>query len=305
MGPQRILQAIGAVALGASSVAAAPRLHERVAVIDLGPDAGSATVRRQLAEAVVAAGLDPVIGDGVEDALAGQDVTHDGVLLAAAIDKAQRAFGALDCKAATAASLEAAGIGAARQAAGLPVPELPRAWTYVLLCAKDTANDLDAAMRAASRLRTLGGSTDVPPDVWAKYARDRRRRRWRSARARHHLRAGAAIWVDYQQVGVAPVHVRLLPAGEHIVAAALGEHQAWLGERAFDRAAEVLRGSDRGGRRNVVGGRQAGHRLAWRAAPGERGRVGAGASPRASRDHPPWRDDPRRGASSVAPSLPT
>ncbi|HEU4729361.1 MAG TPA: hypothetical protein VFT22_15775, partial [Kofleriaceae bacterium] len=66
-------------------MAAAPRMHERVAVIDLGPGAGSpggkgfADVAHKLQEAIVAAGLDPVIGDGVEDALAGRDVDRDAV----------------------------------------------------------------------------------------------------------------------------------------------------------------------------------------------------------------------------------
>ncbi|MBA3541712.1 MAG: hypothetical protein H0T79_19010, partial [Deltaproteobacteria bacterium] len=53
------------------------KLHERVAVIDLGPADGG-VVRQRLAAAIVAARLAPVIGDGVEDALAGDSVDRDG-----------------------------------------------------------------------------------------------------------------------------------------------------------------------------------------------------------------------------------
>ena len=135
MGAQQVLRA-AAVALipfllGGIASAAPSRLHERVAVIDLGPD--DPAIRKQLATAVVAGGLDPVIGDGVEDALSGIATQLDAVALAAALDEAQRAFGALDCTATTTAAQRAIGIGAARQAGGLAVAELPRAWSYVLL----------------------------------------------------------------------------------------------------------------------------------------------------------------------------
>ncbi|MDQ3367929.1 MAG: hypothetical protein M3680_21095, partial [Myxococcota bacterium] len=78
-------------------VAAAPtRRGERIAVIDLGPDPAAGAVRQQLAAAVIAAGFDLVIGDGLEDALAGRNVDRDAVEVAAALAEAQRAFGALD-----------------------------------------------------------------------------------------------------------------------------------------------------------------------------------------------------------------
>nr|MBA3818124.1 hypothetical protein [Deltaproteobacteria bacterium] len=97
--------------------AAAPpaRGGERIAVIDLGPDAAGGAVRKQLAATVVAAGFDLVIGDGLEDALAGQNIDRDAVELAAAVGEAQRAFGALDCTATIAAATRAAAIGAMRQ----------------------------------------------------------------------------------------------------------------------------------------------------------------------------------------------
>src|SRR5262245_4648309 len=167
MGPQRVLQAIGLVAglvLARGSIAA-PK-SERVAIIDLGPS--DPTVRRNIATKLVAAGFEVVIGGGVEDALAGEYADTDGVLLAAAMAEAQRAFGALDCKAATVAAQQAVGLAAARQAAGLAVPELSRAAAYILLCA-DRAGDVDAANAAAARVRAAGGSKDVPADVWKKY----------------------------------------------------------------------------------------------------------------------------------------
>src|SRR5688500_8234066 len=136
MGPQRVLQAASAVAILVAAVAARAdvpaRARERIAVIDLGPTQDG--VRKQLAEASVAAGFEVALGDGIEDALAGADVDKDAVQLAGALAEAQRAFGALDCKATIAATTQAIGIAAARQAAGLPVPELTRAWTYALLC---------------------------------------------------------------------------------------------------------------------------------------------------------------------------
>src|SRR5512146_529140 len=97
MGAQQILRAAACSALIAGTASAAPRTKERAAVIDLGPQ--DAAVRRKLAAAIVDAGLEPVIGDGVEDALAGIDSDRDSVALAAAMADAERAFGQLDCKA--------------------------------------------------------------------------------------------------------------------------------------------------------------------------------------------------------------
>ena len=227
MGAQQVLRS-AAVALipallGGIAAAAPSRLHERVAVIDLGPD--DAAIRKQLATAVVAAGLDPVIGEGVEDALAGHAAELDAVGFAAALAEAQRAFGALDCPATVAAAKRAIGIGAARQAGGAAAPELPRAWSYVLLCA-DRSGDLDTAMLAAARLATLGGSPDVPKDLVDKYPavdaivdRD-------IVEIDVATEAGAAIWIDHAYAGVAPLHVAL-PAGEHLIAAALGTKRGW------------------------------------------------------------------------------
>ncbi|MEO7729713.1 MAG: hypothetical protein ABIY55_01985, partial [Kofleriaceae bacterium] len=167
MGPQRVLQAAVVVVsvLALRPALAAPR--ERVAIIDLGP---ADAARAQLEAAVSVAGLEPVSGDGVEEALAGHAVDRDASELAAAMASAQRAFGALACGDVTPAAQQAIGIAAARQAAGQPVPELARAWTYVLLCA-DRDGRLDTAHAAADQLRALGEArtSQVPAAVWAKY----------------------------------------------------------------------------------------------------------------------------------------
>src|SRR3954471_22604167 len=102
MGAQQILRATG-VFVAVTCASAQARTHERVAVIDLSNDA---SVRQKLAAEIVAAGLDPVVGDsgdgGVADALAGLNVDKDVVQLAAALDDAKRRFGELDCARATA-----------------------------------------------------------------------------------------------------------------------------------------------------------------------------------------------------------
>jgi hypothetical protein len=166
-------------------------------VIDLGPDAGGAA-RQAVIDAATAAGLEVVTGGGVEDALAGKAPDADAAI----------------------------GIAAARQAAGRPAPELARAWTYVLLCA-DREGLVDAAHGAARQLRALGGSPDVPAAVWAKYPDV-------DAIANRELFeievdagvAGAAIWIDFRQVGASPARV-VVEAGEHVIAAASGTRRGW------------------------------------------------------------------------------
>src|SRR5690606_27336498 len=126
-------------------------------------------------------------------------------------------FGNLDCATTLTASQTAIGIAAARQAAGLPVPELARAWTYVLLCA-DRTGDPDRAMQAATRLRALGAAVGssvgaagaVPPDVWARYPevdamidRDMIPVEIRAAVP------GAAIWIDFAPAGTSPLRTIL------------------------------------------------------------------------------------------------
>lgn len=229
MGPQRILQAAGLALLAnlatAVAVAAQPD-RERIAVIDLGPDPANDAVRKRVAGAITAAGFVAVTGAGVEDALAGVATEPDAAQIAAALGDAQRAYGAFDCKTTITAAQTVAGIGAARQAAGLPVPELPKAWALILLCA-DRGNHSDLAMRAADRLRVLGGSPDVPAEVLAKYPEvDTIVDRELVALEITADVPGAAIWIDYQRAGTAPLTVHL-PVGHHIVAAAAGTRRGW------------------------------------------------------------------------------
>ena len=223
MGTEQVLRAAGAltVVVAATAHAAPAKLHERVAVIDLGPDAASGAARQKLQEAIVAAGLDAVIGDGVDDALAGIALDPDAVQLAAALAEAKRAFGALDCKTANASAQRAIELGAARQASGLPAPELAQAWSYTLECA-DRAGDADAAFVAASRLRAL----DQPDDaVMARYPEidavpDRDIVQLDVAAEV----AGADVWIDHRRVGTSPLHVAL-PTGRHVIAAGKGERR--------------------------------------------------------------------------------
>lgn len=240
----------------ASAAPATQARRERVAVIDLGPSPDS-SVRAKLAAGVVTAGLEPVIGDGVEDALAGVVVDRDAVELAAALEEARRAFGALECPAAITAGKQAAGSAAARQAAGLPAPELARAWTYVLLCA-DRTSDTDTALAAAARLRTAGGSADVPADLWKKYPEvdaigD-------GARIDLEIDAdvpGAAIWIDHQPAGTAPLVVSLAP-GEHVIAAAAGSRRGWVAGTAVQTQKKLrIPTADKAGAWSEVGRRVA------------------------------------------------
>lgn len=232
-----------ALAAAASAAPAVRGQRERIAVIDLGPGergpgaqgpgerGPGANARTQLAAAAVAAGLEPVMGDGLEDALGGVVAERDALALAAALAEAQRAFGALDCPAAMAAGKRAAGIAAARQAAGLPAPELQRAWTYVLLCA-DRAADADGAVAAAARLRAIGAGAaepppEVPADVWRRYPEIDAIGGGPPSRVEITADVpGAAIWIDHRPAGTAPVIAALLP-GEHVVAAAAGARRGW------------------------------------------------------------------------------
>jgi hypothetical protein len=222
MGAQQILRAtLAVVAATGASAAAAPASHERIAVIDLGPG------RQAMASAIVDAGFSPVIDDGVDDALAGIAVDRDALDLAAALEAAKRAFGELQCKDATASAIRAVGLASARQAAGLDAPELVRAWTYVLLCA-DRGNDVDAAIAAATRVRVLGGSPEVPDALIARYPEvDAIAGRDVVEIEIQAEVAGAAIWVDGAAVGTSPARL-LVPAGSHVIAAAAGARRGFV-----------------------------------------------------------------------------
>lgn len=239
MGSQQVLRAAGLVVLlTATAATAAPRLGDRVAVIDLGGPSTSGrlraglgpadeSARRALGAAIVAAGLDPLIGDGVEDALAGANPDRDSLALAAAMADAQTKFGALACKEAMTSAQTAIEIGAARQASGLAVPELPRAWTYVLLCA-DRSGDTRAAQQAATHLRTLGGSPDVDASVLARYPEiDALSNREAIELEINADVAGADVFVDFRRVGKAPVKL-VVTSGAHVIAAGAGSRRGVL-----------------------------------------------------------------------------
>lgn len=223
------------IAIGAVGVAmAAPR--ERVAVIDLGPP--DPLVRAQLVAKIVTAGFEPVQGDGLEDALAGEGGDGDAVLLAAAMAEAQRAFGALDCKAAVTAANQAVGLAAARQAGGLAVPELPRATAYLVLCA-DRAGEVDVAMAAAANYRAVravgavGAVGEVPADVLKKYPElDTVIDRELVPLQITSDVPGAEVWIDFRRAGVAPLTITL-PAGAHVIGVAAGTRRGWAAGTAI------------------------------------------------------------------------
>lgn len=211
---------------GASAASAAPR-SERVAVIDLGPNPADASVRGKLASAIVDASLEPVYGDGIEDALAGIDADRDSVELAAAMADAQQKFGTLDCKGAITAAQNAISLGAARQAAGIAVPELAKAWTYVLLCA-DRTGDAPAGLVAASAIRALGGSPDVDEKILARYPDvDALSNRDVLEIEVQTATPGADVWIDFHRAGTSPLKVPLA-SGPHIIAAAKGSQRGVL-----------------------------------------------------------------------------
>lgn len=227
MGPQQVLRAtalllVCVVVRGASAApapTAIPRT-DRVAVIDLGP-ADDGAARRKLEAAIIAGNLEPVLGDGVEDALAGIDVDRDRVLLAAAMADAQSKFGALACKDAITSAQTAIQLGAARQASGLAAPELPRAWAYILLCA-DRAHDTTTALAAAASLRTLGGSPDVDAQLLARYPEvDALSNRDTLEISINAEVAGADVYIDFKKAGTAPLEV-VLATGPHVIAAGSG-----------------------------------------------------------------------------------
>jgi hypothetical protein len=270
MGTQQVLRAaaafglIAGLAVGVAHAAPAPdqaashhgAAGEHVAVIDLGP-ADDGAVRAALDAKLANAGLVALAGDGLDAALAGIHVDADAATLAAAMSEAKRAFGELDCTATVRAAREAIGISAARQAAGIAVPELPRALAYTLLCA-DRTGDTSAALIAAARLRELGGSPDVSPQVMAKYpdidvVADR-------DQLPLHVDtdvAGAALWVDFEPAGTAPADL-VLGAGEHIIAAASGTKRNWISGTAVRGQTQVtIAMTDQVGKWNKVADRVA------------------------------------------------
>src|SRR3569623_1245067 len=230
MGAQQVLRAAACAVLIASPAVAgsawkgtSPKLHERVAVIDLGPSDEQA--HKQILEAAVEAGLAPILDAGIDEALSGVAVDRDGLAHAAAMADAEHAFGALKCSDAVKAARIAIGLAAQRQAAGLPVPELTHALAYVLLCA-DKAGDANQARLTATRLRALGGSTDIDATLMARYPE------MDAAMGRELFEldiqpevADAAVYIDFAPAS--STHV-VIAAGEHIIAAGKGARRGYV-----------------------------------------------------------------------------
>ena len=226
MGAQQVLRAIAAVALVGGVAVAARATHEKVAILDLGPDDDGAA-RRTIGKAIVDAGLEPVIGDGLDDALAGIAVPADDAQLAVAMSQAKQAFGELDCAKTAIAAQQAIGLLAARQAAGLPVRELPRAWAYVLLCADRNGDDVTARL-AAMRLREVGGTAEVAASLLAKYPEvDSTADREIVEVLVESEVPDAALWVDFQPAGTTPAKLPLT-IGPHVIAAAKGTRRGFI-----------------------------------------------------------------------------
>jgi hypothetical protein len=236
MGAQQILRAAACCALIGTTAYAAPSKKEPVAVIDLGP--ADPDLDRALAAALVHADLAP-LDDLTEAALTGQAAESDALALATAMARAQQKFGALDCKGTISAVKKALPLLAARQAGQVPVPELARAWAYALLCA-DRIGDSDLALRAASRLRVVGGSPDVTEDLLAKYP---------DVDATLGIDAievdvaaeipDATLWLDFVPIGKAPQHLALGP-GDHVIAAAAGTRRGYLVGRPIKKQPKLL-----------------------------------------------------------------
>jgi hypothetical protein len=262
MGAQQVLRTVACAVLIASPAlagggwkATAPKLHERVAVIDLGP-ADDGAQRRVVMAALVDAGLDVAMGDGIDDALAGVATDRDGLLLAAAMRDAEHSFGALKCNDAVKSARTAIGLAAQRQAAGLAVPELTHAWAYMLLCA-DKNGDTNGATLAAARLRALGGSPDIDAQLLARYPDiDAVSNREVVEIDVQPEVAGATIYVDFAPA--TGTHLTL-PAGEHVIAAAQGARRGYVAGPAIPSQKSVaIPMPDQGGAYAAIAARVAG-----------------------------------------------
>ena len=205
-------------------------------MIDLGP--ADPDIDRALASALVKADLAP-LDDVTEAALTGQTAESDALALAAQMARAQQKYGALDCKGTISAVKKALPLIAARQAGQLPVPELPRAWAYALLCA-DKIGDSDLAMRAANRLRVVGGSPDVSADLLAKYPDVDATLGIDAVEVDVATEvADATLWLDFVAIGKAPQHLALAP-GEHVIAAASGTRRGYLVGRPIKKQPKLV-----------------------------------------------------------------
>jgi len=224
MVPQQVLRiALGLATLAAVAGPAAADGIERIAVIDLRPEA--ADTRAQGREAVTAAlrdheGLWPVDDAKLAAALAGERHDPHAREAADALAGAKRAYGSLDCPTASAAGQRAVNALAAAQALAADVTDdLIQAYAYVLLCSGD---DPARGLAVATQLRGL--DADPPPgisaSVWANYpAIDATSNVFLVDVEITSTPAGANLWIDHRRVGPAPMKLHLAE-GEHIIAAA-------------------------------------------------------------------------------------
>jgi hypothetical protein len=205
--------------------AAAHADDEPIIIVDLRPGdpASLATSRATLQDELGAIqGITILRGADLDGALSGAAVDLDAARVTTALAEARTAFGALDCKKASAAADRAIEDLAARQAAGLDDgPALRSAYAYVVLCA-DRDGDLDTALRAAGRLRALGVTSGddvgISAATWAKLPEVDVTGAEIVALTIDADQPGATVWVDHAPAGAAPVTV-YLSAGEHVIAA--------------------------------------------------------------------------------------
>jgi len=252
MGAQQVLRAVAvgltgvallagiAVADDAGGDAANPSglADEPVIVVDLraGDATALTTSRKQLQDALAAIqGLEVVRDAALDGALSGAAVDRDATRVDAALAQARTAFGALDCKQASAAADRAIDDLAARQAAGLDDgPALRAAYAYIVLCA-DQAGDLATEIRAGARLRALGvtagDDVGISAATWDKLPEIDATGGEIVAVTVEADQPDATVWIDHVQVGAAPA-TAFLPAGEHVFAAGAGS-----GHRAGTRVA--------------------------------------------------------------------
>ncbi len=203
--------------------AEAPPRVEPVAVIDLRPDNPDRAATRDELVATLAGvnGVAPLTDPELTQALAGVDPARQAA--DHELERAQTAYGAIDCATTVTAATAAIDDYAALQAAGESVDDaIRRGYVYLLLCANNRG-DVDAAQRAATRLRRLFGDTaptGVNPAVWNRYpAIDAASNISMVELSIATKPPGGEVWLDHVRLGTAP-QTALVPAGEHLVAAA-------------------------------------------------------------------------------------
>jgi hypothetical protein len=113
-------------------------------------------------------------------------------------------------------------------------------------------------MVTAARLRAIGGSTDVPPDVWRKYPEvDTIVDRELVPLEISADVADAVVFVDLKAAGKAPLQVQL-PAGEHLIAVAAGTKRGWAAGHTDPKQTKLtIPTTDRAGKDSVLAARVA------------------------------------------------